>query len=77
MKNPCRIEFVWFEHGMRRDLDNIYSAKKYILDAMQAAGIIENDDRKHVHEIRDFIRSADKGQDGVIVYIWEDEGERT
>lgn len=71
VNGPCRIEFVWNEHGMHRDLDNIYSAKKYILDAMQTAGIIENDDRKHVVGLSDFIREAEKDDDHVQVYIWE------
>lgn len=71
VKGPCRIEFVWYEHGMRRDLDNIYSAKKYILDAMQTAGIIENDDRKHVVGLSDEIRDAVRGCDRVQVVIWE------
>lgn len=75
VKKPCRIEFIWFEHGARRDLDNVYSAKKYILDAMQAAGIIENDDRKHVVGLSDDIRDAKKGADWVYVRIWEVEKE--
>lgn len=71
VKGPCWIEFVWCEYGARRDLDNIYSAKKYILDAMQSAGIIENDDRKHVVGLVDGIRQADKDCDCVHVIIRE------
>lgn len=71
VKKPCRIEFVWYEHGARRDLDNVFSAKKYILDAMQTAGIIENDDRKHVVGLNDSIRDAARGCDRVHVVIWE------
>lgn len=68
---PCMVEFVWYEAGRRRDLDNIYSAKKYILDAMQKAGIIINDDRKHVVGLSDEIRETAKGCDRVHVIIWE------
>ena len=75
VEKPCRIEFVWFEFGEQRDLDNIYSAKKYILDAMQTAGIIKNDDRKHVVGLSDDIREAKRGCDRVYVKIWEDEEE--
>ena len=71
VKGPCKIEFIWYEHGKRRDLDNIYSAKKYILDAMQTAGIIEDDDRQHVVGLSDEIREAEKGCDRVHVVIWE------
>jgi len=68
---PVRISFFWHEHGKARDVDNIYSAKKYILDAMQKAGIIENDDRKHVVDVDDHILEAPAGKDCVAVYIHE------
>lgn len=46
---PIRIKFIWVStKSDRRDLDNISFAKKFILDAMQQAGRLKNDDRKHV-----------------------------
>lgn len=66
---PVSIAFIWHEHGTRRDLDNIYSAKKYVLDAMQKAGIIANDDRKHVYALYDHIQDAPAGGDKVEVVI--------
>lgn len=71
VERPAQIIFIWHEHGMRRDLDNIYSAKKYILDAMQKAGIIKNDDRKHVTALYDAITTAPPGGDMVEVVIME------
>lgn len=64
---PVTIEFEWHESNKRRDLDNIYSAKKFVLDAMQQAGIIANDNRKHVVGLRDDI--VDDKQDFVVVTI--------
>lgn len=64
---PVAIAFVWHESDKRRDLDNIYSAKKYILDAMQRAGIIANDNRQNVVSLSDTI--IDDGQDYVAVII--------
>lgn len=70
---PCWIEFIWCEYGARRDLDNVYSAKKYILDAMQKAGIIDNDDRKHIYGLSDRIAAANtKADERIVVYIHED-----
>ena len=47
--NPIRIKFTWVsEKSDRRDLDNISFAKKFILDALQECGRLQNDDRKHV-----------------------------
>lgn len=70
---PCWIEFIWCEYGARRDLDNVYSAKKHILDAMQKAGIIDNDDRKHIYGLSDRIAAANtKADERIVVYIHED-----
>lgn len=51
----------------------MYSAKKYILDAMQKAGIITSDDRKHIYGLSDRIAAADMKEDErIVVYIHED-----
>lgn len=64
---PVHISFEWHESDQRRDLDNIYSAKKYILDAMQRAGIIVNDNRRYVKGLTDTI--VDDTRDFVRVTI--------
>lgn len=70
--HPVVVAFLWHEHGRKRDADNIYSAKKYILDAMQTAGVIPNDNRKNVVDCVDLgIVPAEKGKDGVDVVIME------
>lgn len=69
---PVVVAFLWHEHDRKRDADNVYSAKKYILDAMQTAGVIQNDNRKNVVDCIDMgIVPAEKGQDGVEVLIME------
>ena len=45
--------FIWYEPNRKRDPDNIISAKKFIFDALQAAGVIENDGWSHVCSIMD------------------------
>lgn len=45
---PIRINFTWVEGNKRRDYDNICFAKKFILDALQECGKLENDNRKWV-----------------------------
>lgn len=65
----CVIRITWHEKTKRRDVDNIQSAQKFILDALQKQGILKNDSRKYVkqiyHEVKDDIK------DGVIVEIIE------
>ena len=43
LKPPVFITFRWGEPNMKRDLDNICFAKKYILDALVASGRLGND----------------------------------
>lgn len=65
---PIRVNFEWHEKTKKRDLDNIASAKKYILDAMQTAEIIKGDGQKYVGDLNDiFCMPSD--EDKVIVYI--------
>ena len=45
---PVKIHFRWFEGNKKRDLDNICSAKKYILDALVKYGKLKDDNRKNV-----------------------------
>lgn len=77
VKKPVVVAILWHEFGQRRDADNVYSAKKYILDAMQTAGIIPNDNRKNVVDCLDLgIVPAKKGMDGVEVLIMETNSDR-
>lgn len=66
---PVNVHFEWHEKTKRRDADNIASAKKYILDAMQNSGIILNDNRKYVRGFTDVI--IDDKKDYVVVTIEE------
>ena len=54
---PCTgqivFSFEWHEKTARRDPDNIASAKKYILDALQKQRIIPNDTPKYVKGFED------------------------
>lgn len=72
--NPVEIRMVWHEpkdHGHRRDFDNITFAKKFVLDAMQKAHVIDNDDLKHIVSVTDEVIPEDKPPHGVEVYIKE------
>ena len=66
---PVIVHFEWHEKTKRRDADNIASAKKYILDAMQKADIIPNDNRKYVKGFTDDI--LDDTKDFVVVTLEE------
>lgn len=70
-QRPIHIKFIWIsEKSDRRDLDNIAFAKKFILDAMQQAGRLTNDNRKWVTSFEDEFMFGDKYE--VVLEIEEE-----
>lgn len=43
------VQVLFYEPDKRRDEDNVLSGMKFIFDAMQEVGIIENDNPSHLH----------------------------
>lgn len=69
LKKPVFITFIWVENNKKRDLDGICFAKKFILDALQKAEVIENDNQRHIKGFIDKFEYADKSK--VIVELEE------
>lgn len=63
------LYITWIEENKRRDVDNIYSAVKYIQDALVKMQIIKNDGKKYVVDVKHQIKYADKSK--VIVELEE------
>lgn len=57
---PVVIGFKWVEPNGRRDRDNVQSGAKFILDAMQIVGVIKNDSRKYVKDVKHDTSEIDK-----------------
>ena len=68
---PITLYFEWHEKTKRRDADNVASAKKFILDALQTYGIIPNDSSRYVKGFQDVI--IDDTKDFVFVRLIEKE----
>ena len=47
-KTPVEVKISWWRKNRRTDPDNMVFAKKFILDGMVQAGILENDGWNHV-----------------------------
>lgn len=45
---PIILEIDWFEQNSKRDIDNIASGVKFILDGLVQAGVLKNDSQKYV-----------------------------
>lgn len=67
-QRPVMIHFQWHEKSKRRDLDNVYSAKKYILDAMQKCGVIDNDNYAHIKGLYDGVTYGKRDYVEVTVF---------
>lgn len=64
---PCEVYIDWYEKTKRRDVDNIQSSQKFILDALQKCGVLKNDSRKYVKQVHHMVYDAD--MDYVVVRL--------
>ena len=69
IQGACIINFDWCEKTKKRDVDNIQSSQKFILDALQKTGILVNDSQKYVQQTYPRVLHTDS--DYVIVTITE------
>lgn len=70
IERPVRIDFIWHEPTMARDKDNVASAKKFILDALQKYGILPNDNNHYITGFTD--RFVYRQGEGVMVELTEE-----
>ena len=68
----CVIYIDWHEKTKRRDVDNIQSAQKFILDALQKQGILKNDSRKYVKQIYHHVYDDDEDRVVVRIEVYDD-----
>lgn len=66
---PVILHITWIEENKRRDIDNVYSAAKYIQDALVKMQVIKNDNAKYITDVKHQIQYADKSK--VIVEMEE------
>lgn len=50
-KEPCVVYMKFTEKNRRRDVDNVQSSQKIILDAMQTSGAIQGDSPRFVRQV--------------------------
>lgn len=66
---PVVIYITWIEENKRRDVDNVYSATKYIQDSLVEMGVLKNDNSKHVVDVKNSIKYSKESK--VIVELEE------
>lgn len=57
---PVEIYLTFFEANRRRDVDNIISSTKFILDALVDAKILPDDSQKWVEQIHPLVRHSEE-----------------
>lgn len=50
---PLLLKFTWYMKDRRRDPDNVAFSKKFILDSMVTAGLLENDGQRQIYGFED------------------------
>lgn len=68
---PFVIEATWYVKDLKKDQDNITSAKKFILDGMVLARVLKNDSRKHVRIWKDMDVLVDSSHPRVEITVLE------
>lgn len=71
--NRVTIDFIWQEGNKRRDLDNISSSKKFILDALVKYGKLKDDNRKNVCAFTDSFTYGDDWKVTLVIQEVEDD----
>ena len=71
MASPVIVAFKWVEPNLRRDVDNVAFAHKFILDGLVAAGVLDGDSRKHVIGLQDEFTEPDPDNPRVEITIFE------
>ena len=66
---PVKIHFHWTEKDKRRDLDNVYSAQKFLLDSMVELELIKDDGQKYV---TDLIHTHETGEEYKVIVELEE-----
>ncbi len=58
--NPVKVYIEWQEVTKKRDVDNVQSSVKFILDSLVNMGILQNDSPRYVEQIFSKVIYGDK-----------------
>lgn len=59
MDKPVRCYLLFVEKDKRRDVDNIISAAKFILDALVEVGVLINDSQRWVKQVISLVQTGE------------------
>lgn len=71
INEPVSITFEYYEKNKKRDLDNVASCAKYILDSLVENEILKDDNVQYVKEIHHILKSTNALEYKVKVILKE------
>ena len=71
VSGPCAVHLEWQERNRLRDLDNIFSGVKFVLDAMKSEGLIRNDSQRYVQGITHQFQVGETDQVTITIELLE------
>lgn len=72
---PAIVHCTWVMRNARKDLDNVRFATKFVLDGLQAAGVIRGDGQRYVVGLSDtFLIDRDRPRVEVTITEIDEEG---
>lgn len=75
VENPCIVRMEFVEQNKKRDVDNVESSKKFVLDALVKKGILTGDGPRHVAGTPSIVTYDKENGPRVVVTIIENEKE--
>ena len=64
---PVELLITFYEPSKRRDVDNVQSATKFILDALVASKILPNDNPQWVRQVYHVVKYTDRPEDKRVI----------
>ena len=64
---PVHISFIWYVKNNKKDPDNISFAKKFCLDGLVEAGVLQGDGRKFINGFTDEFETSDNPRVEIII----------
>jgi len=55
---PCIPHITWYEANKKRDIDNVISSQKMILDSLVKMGVLPDDNQKWVKQIVPIVKTS-------------------
>ena len=73
VSKPVHISITWYCKNKKKDPDNIAFAKKFILDGLVKAGVLENDGWKQIEGFTDKFEVDKKNPRVEVLILGEEE----